>query len=183
MPHFLQSVLFLVGVLLLAPVVLVFVQRFRIRRNFDYGMRVLATDAVRRARQEYQVVLDFSLASVQLLEEKILANLHEAHLKTPISEQQLSRFSLRWGACIGEVLKRVRSGKWQRDSEKAGRGSMPVVFEPGTEAFPCAWACKRIADGPEDNVAFKVEVFSNPKFRQHLGKAPETSRSSKNPEA
>jgi hypothetical protein len=171
----LESAAVVICALLLAPLVLVLVQRTRIRLSFDYAMKVVANQAVKRARQEHQVMLDFSPASVQRLEEDILAKLHEAHLKTPLSEQDLSRISIRLGAYLGETLKRSRPGRWHRDSQKVGRGTTPVVFEPGTEAFPCSWVYKRIADGPEDNVAFKFQVFTNPKLRQHLGtsKRPE----------
>ncbi len=146
-----------------------------IRLNFDYAMKVVANEAVRRANREHQVALDFSPASVQRLEEDVLAKLHEAHLKTPMSEQDLSRLSIRWGAYLGETLKRSRPGRWHRDSQKVGRGTTAVVFNPGTVAFPRSWVYKRIADGPEDNVAFKFQVFTNPELRQHLG-------TSKNPE-
>jgi len=160
----------------LAPLVLLLVQRIRMRRNFDYAMHVVAVDAVRRARQEHQVVLDFSPASIQQVEEKILAKLHEIHLTTPMDERELSRASLRWGAYIGEVLKRTRRGSWQRDSQQIGKGTTPVVFEPGTEAFPRSWAYKRIADGPDDNVVFKFQVFTNPELRQHLPAPPSGNR-------
>lgn len=115
---------------------LALVQRTRIRLNFDYAMKVVANEAVRRAKQEHQVMLDFSPASVQRLEEDILAKLHEAHLKTPMSEQNLSRLSIRWGAYLGETLKRRRPGRWHRDSQKVGRGTTPVVFEPVQKRFP-----------------------------------------------
>jgi hypothetical protein len=170
MPRLAESAAFIICLLLLAPLVLVLVQRTRIRMSFDYAMRVIANEAVKSARQEHQVILDFSPASVQRLEEDILAKLHEAHLKTPMSEHDLSRLSIRWGAYLGETLKRSRPGRWHRDSKKIGRGTTPVVFAPGTEAFPRSWVYKRITDGPEDNVAFKFQVFTNPELRQHLGK-------------
>jgi len=59
-------------------------------------------------------------------------------LKNPLTEKELSLQSIRWGACIGEVMKRVREGKWQRDSEKIGRSAMPVVFDSDHEAFACS---------------------------------------------
>jgi len=171
----LESAAVVICSLLLAPLVLALARRLRIRMSFDYAMKVIANEAVKRANQEHHIVLDFSPVSVQRLEEDILAKLHDAHLKTPISEQEVSRLSIRWGAYLGETLKRSRPGRWHRDSQKVGRGTTPVVFGPGTEAFPRSWVYKRIADGPEDNVAFKFQVFTNSELRQHLG-------TSKNPE-
>jgi hypothetical protein len=146
----------------------IYLAKQRVRKDLDHGMQIIAQQAAKRARQEFQVDLDFTPASIEKVE-GILARIHETHLKTPMSEKDLSLLALRWGAYIGEVLKRVRPGKWQRDSEGAGPNTLPVVFEPGTEAFPNSWVYKRIADGPEDNVLFKFQVFSDPQLRQHLG--------------
>jgi hypothetical protein len=98
----------------------------------------------------------------------MLGRVHEDHLKIPLTEKELSLQSIRWGAYIGEMIRRVRTGKWRRDSEKAGRGTMPVVFDSENEAFPCSWAFKRIADDPQDNIIFKFQFCSDPNLRKHL---------------
>lgn len=144
-----------------------FVRRM-IRSDFDYGMQVIAKEAVRRARKDFHVELDFSTDSIERLEE-MLARLHEAYLKTPLTEKELAHQSLRWGAYVGEVAKRVQPGKWQRDSEKMGRGAMPVVFHSANEAFPCSWVRKRIADGPDDNIFFKFRVLTDFELQKHVG--------------
>ncbi len=59
----LESAAVVICALLLAPLVLALVQRTRIRLNFDYAMKVVANEAVRRAKQEHQVMLYFSPAS------------------------------------------------------------------------------------------------------------------------
>lgn len=146
----------------------------KIRSDFDYAMQVVAKEAARRARTEHKVELDFSPGSIERLEE-MLGRIHEDHLKKALTEKELSLQSIRWGAYIGEVMKRVRPGKWQRDSEKIGRGAMPVSFDSANEAFPCSWVYKRIADGPDDNVVFKFQVFSDPQLRKHLENAPTVS--------
>jgi hypothetical protein len=142
----------------------------KVRSDFDYAMQVVAKEAVKRAKAQYKVDLDFSPASIDRIEE-MLARIHEDHLKKPLTEKELSLQSIRWGAYIGEMIKRVRTGKWQRDSEKASRGTMPVVFDSENETFPCSWAYKRIADGPEDNIVFKFQVFCDPRLREHTGGA------------
>jgi hypothetical protein len=140
----------------------------KIRSDFDYAMQVVAKEAVRRAKFEHGVDLDFGPASIERLE-VMLGSIHESHLKNPLTEKELSLQSIRWGAYIGEMIKRARTGKWQRDSEKAGRGTMPVVFDSENEAFPCSWAYKRIADGPDDNIVFKFQFSSDTILRKHLG--------------
>jgi len=148
--------------------------RRRIHVDFDYAMQVIAKQTAKRAKNEFDIKFDFSRESVDRVEE-ILGKIHDTHLEIPLSDDEISRLALRWGAYIGEVMKHVRQGKWQRDSKLAGPGTMPVVFGPGNEAFPRSWAFKRIADGPEDNVVFKFQVFSDPKLRKHMTQPPKPS--------
>jgi hypothetical protein len=142
----------------------------KVRSDFDYAMQVVAKEAVKRAKAQHKVDLDFSSASIDRVEE-MLGRIHEDHLKKALTEKELSLQSIRWGAYIGEMIKRVRTGRWQRDSEKAGRGTIPVVFDSENEAFPCSWAYKRIADGPEDNIVLKFQFCSDPNLRKHLESA------------
>jgi hypothetical protein len=133
------------------------------RRGFDYEVRTVAKEWAKQARKEYGAKFDFSRESIQRVE-KILGELHETHVEKPWSEEELAAFSLRWGAYVGEVLKRVHPGKWQRDSEKIGPGTMPVVFSSGAQAFPRSWVHKRIVEGSGDNIAFKFDVVCQEKF-------------------
>ncbi len=145
-----------------------YIGKRKIRSDFDYAMQVVAKEAVRRAKTEHRVDLNFAPDSVERLE-TMLGNIHEAHLKNPLSEKELSLQSIRWGAYIGEVLKRVRPGKWHRDSPKAGRGTMPLVFDSEHQGFPCSWVYKRIADGPDDNVSLKFQVLCDLELRKNAG--------------
>lgn len=155
----------LVAALFLAPVVLLFISKLRARRDFDYAMRQVAKHAVTVGRAEHGLELDFSPASIERVE-NVLAELHNRHLQTPLPDREISRLALRWGAYIGEVMKLVRPAKWRRDSENAGAGAMPLIFDASNEAFPCSWVYKRIVDGPDDNVLFKFQIFSDPRFRE-----------------
>jgi hypothetical protein len=145
--------------------------RKRARADFDYGMQIIAKQAAERAKKELKIDLDFSPVSIDRIEE-ILSEIHKRHVNTPLNEEEISILALRWGAYIGEVLKRVRSGKWQRDSERMGPGTTPVVFGPGNEAFPRSWAYKRIVDGPEDNIVFKFRVLVDPRLRDNISASP-----------
>jgi hypothetical protein len=140
----------------------------KIRSDFDYAMQVVAKEAVRRAKSEYRVHLDFAPGSIERLE-AMLGSIHDSHLKKPLSEKELSLQSIRWGACIGEVLKRVQPGRWHRDSPKVGRGTMPLVFDSQHQAFPCSWVYKRIADGPQDNIILKFQVLCDLELQKHVG--------------
>jgi hypothetical protein len=141
-------------------------------KDFDYCMQVIAKEAVKKATAEQKIHLDFSPDSIEFLDE-MMGDMHESHLKHPLGEKELSVLSLRWGAYIGEAVKRVHPAKWQRDSERMGRGTTPLVYESGEQAFPRSWVYKRIVDGPMDSVASKFRLFSNPELLANA-EAPET---------
>ena len=166
----LESAGVVIGSLFVGYAVLMYRARRRMRSDFDYALRAVAAGAVKRAREEQRIELDYSPASIERLE-AMLGELHNRHLQKPMEEKEIIILSRRWGAYIGEVMKRMRPGKWRRDSEKAGPGAMPLIFDDGLEAFPCAWAYKRIADGPEDSIVFKFQVFSDPRLREGIGTA------------
>ena len=67
----------------------------KIRSDFDYAMQVVAKEAVRRARAEHGVHLDFEPDSIEHLED-MLGRIHEDHLKNPLTEKELSLQSIRW---------------------------------------------------------------------------------------
>ena len=163
-PQWTNSAIVAVSALIASKVVKAYLEKRKIRLDFDYAMQVVAREAAKRAKAESRVNLDFSPASIASLEE-MLGKIHEAHLANPLPEKELMRLSIRWGAYIGEVMKSIRPGKWQRDSKKLGPGTMPLVFDSLNEAFPRSWVYKRIADGPDDNVAVKVQVFANPNLQ------------------
>jgi hypothetical protein len=130
-------------------------RRIRGPRDFDSEMTDIAKSAAKHARRDLQIELDFSPASVRLVEEKILSKVHEAHSRQKLSAEEIWTLSLRWGAYIGEVIKRREGGRWQRDSEKIGKGTLPLQLRPAFEVFPVAWVNKRIENGAEDDVAVK----------------------------
>ena len=156
----LESFGIIVVALFLFRVVLLFIVRLRSRMDFNYAMRLLAKRAVLIARREQGVTLDYSPGSIERVE-RILSALHDRQTGNPMSDRELSILSARWGAYIGEVMKRVRSAKWRRDSEVSGAGAMPLIFDAGSEAYPRSWVYKRIVDGPEDNIVFKFQAFAD----------------------
>lgn len=164
----LESAGVVIGSLFVGYAVLVYRARKRMRSDFNFAMQAVAAGAVKRAREEQKIELDYSPASIERLE-VMLGELHNRHAQNPLEEKEITVLSRRWGAYIGEVAKRMRPGKWHRDSEKAGPGAMPLIFEDGLEAFPCSWVYKRIADGPDDNIAFKFRVLSDPQMRELVG--------------
>jgi hypothetical protein len=113
---------------------------------------------VRTAADEYRKPLDFSPESVKNVEE-ILGKIHERHLQSPLSNPELVKESLKWGAYIGEVIKTVRPCQWAVDSKGNGAGSFPIVYVDKSESFPVNWCHKRITIGEEDNVWHKFLIL------------------------
>lgn len=157
----------------IVPAVRTYLRNLRIRNDFDYAMQVVAKEAVRQAKIDYGVDLDYSPDSIERLD-GILERIHEEHSKNPLNDSQLSLQTLRWGAYIGESLRKVHPGKWQRDSEKIGPGTMPFVYDSGEQAFPRSWVYKRIVDGTFDSVASKFYIFSHPDLLKSSADEPKS---------
>jgi hypothetical protein len=121
-------------------------------------MRLRAAQAVRTAASEYQTVLDYRPESVEKVE-MILGRIHDRHRQSPLSNSEVVKESLKWGAYVGEVIKTVQPARWGVDSQGNGPGSLPLVYRSGGESFPVLWSYKRITNGDEDNVWHKFTLL------------------------
>jgi hypothetical protein len=113
----------------------------------------LRADQAVAAAKEKGIVLDYSPESVEKVEE-ILAVSHEKYQRNLLSDSDLVKESLKWGAYIGEVAKKIRKYRWALDSKIGGDGSFPIVGDK-SESFPVRWCYKRIKNGEEDNIWHK----------------------------
>jgi hypothetical protein len=130
--------------------------------NIDNYMVSLSAQAVKRAGSSYGVNLDYSADSVKEVE-KILATKYELQKTHPMTETEIADAADLWGAYIGEVVKRVHPAHWVRDSDVAGKGAFPIVYEDKSgESYPCTWVYHRLKNGEEDNVWVKFHVFTQP---------------------
>jgi hypothetical protein len=110
----------------------------------------LATMAVKDAKENNNITLDYTPESIQTVEE-ILGKIHDQYVKNP-SSVSANGLGSAYGAYIGEVIRRSENGvKWERDHPVAGQRSYPLTWRGGV-SFPMAWCYKRIVNGPEDNV-------------------------------
>jgi hypothetical protein len=119
----------------------------------------LASAAVKDAREENHVNLDFSSESIEKVEQ-ILSNLHDIYVKNP-SSISANGLGSAYGAYIGEVIKRAEPGaRWERDDEVGGEKSYPIIWGAGSgHSYPMAWCYHRIVNGPEDNVWVKYKIL------------------------
>lgn len=121
-------------------------------------MPLLAEDGVTRARAEFGIVLDYSPGSVQLVE-GLLESLHARRVAGEMNDNRLNREAMTWGAYIGEVIRRLKSGRWERGDDVGGPDSFPVLFN-GNKAYPVGWCVRRILNGVEDNVWGKFRLLN-----------------------
>ena len=115
-----------------------------------------ASLAVEAAREKFGITLDFTPESVMKVEE-ILGQIHQSRA---MSDQEILREGLMWGAYVGEVIGRMKPVHWEIDSDVGGPGSLPIVFEDSRrQSFPVGWCRKRIKIGEEDNVWHKFDLL------------------------
>jgi hypothetical protein len=127
--------------------------------TLDAEMKVLAMDAVTRAKEEYRIQLTYDRSCVAELERKILNDLHNNHLIETLSTETLASESQLWGAYVGEVLRRIRPGCWREKSKGTKRRAMPFTFGSRGEVFPCDWVLRRIKHGEKFNIADAVDEY------------------------
>lgn len=117
----------------------------------------LAAEAVQLARDSYQITLDYTPESIEKAE-GVLAKLHEEYRSGKLSSG-VNGLATAFGAYVGEAIRRSEpSAKWERDHPTIGPKSYPLHWRGG-ESFPCGWCCKRITNGPEDNVWHKYQIL------------------------
>lgn len=135
----------------------------------DDMMAAYAEDAVDFARDEHQVTLDYSEASVEKVEE-ILAKIHEKISKatririlrvlTAPPPDYVDTVSKMFGGYIGEVFKRHYGGEWSLD-ETTFPGEIVYTFSiQGHRIWPHFKAGKRVVNGYEDNVWHYYQVLA-----------------------
>lgn len=121
----------------------------------------LASAAVKDAREQNHVDLDYSSESIEKVEQ-ILGNLHDNYVKNP-SSISANGLGSAYGAYIGEVIRRAEPGaRWERDDEVGGEKSYPIIRRKGSgHSYPMAWCYHRIVNGPEDNVWLKYRLLKD----------------------
>lgn len=124
----------------------------------DEFVQWLANEAVKDAREQNHIKLDYSVESIKNVEQ-ILGALHNQYTKDP-STISAKGLGSAYGAYIGEVIRRSEPGAhWQRDDE-TGEKSYPIIWGPTLgHSYPMAWCYHRILNGDEDNVWVKYRAL------------------------
>jgi hypothetical protein len=117
-------------------------------------MVAAARHAVNVARDQYSVALDYSPPSVRLVE-SILTRIHDASLRRQLDDAKLTDEARLWGAYVGAVLLRIRTGAWVFSDDE----DPFVELKAGSIVFPIDWCAKRLRNGPEDDVWLRFQVL------------------------
>jgi hypothetical protein len=121
-------------------------------------MKEFANDAVSFARDQYEIVLDYSEESLDKIENILDALYQELQTKAPdeVSEQGLSKddfvhiVSHLFGGYVGETMRKRFGGEWKLDLRVSDVAL--VCLEIGTTVvFPPSKVFKRLTDGSGDN--------------------------------
>jgi hypothetical protein len=133
-------------------------------------MQYFADMTVKDAARENRITLDYSIESLKWVEH-ILGKLHEQYGRDG-SKLHPNGLGMAYGAYIGQAIRRsdpdCRKGlacQWSRDHPVMGEKSYPLHWKD-EDIFPCAWAYKRITDGPEDDIWIKYSVLKQMRFDQ-----------------
>jgi hypothetical protein len=138
-------------------------------KSTDELVQWLANEAVKDAREQSRVDLDYTVDSIRSVEE-VLGRAHDQYAKNP-SSISANGLASAYGAYIGEVIRRTEPGaKWDRDDSIQGEKSYPITWGGGS-SYPMAWCYKRIVNGPEDNVWVKYRVLKDRRSHRTLSEA------------
>ena len=126
-------------------------ETFTVNPQIQQAAEILARGAVEDAKDIFEISLDWSDASIQLVEQ-ILGELHDELAQTSFSEEQIFELAKTYGSYIGEVFRRNHGASW-------GIISLQGQSVPGLQAaqtpnvfWPWIKANERLTAGPEDNV-------------------------------
>lgn len=127
-------------------------------------MEAYASDAVKAARNNFNVELDYSPESIKTLED-LLGRLYPAVrrgwfrqlFRIGMSDEQLDTICKMFGGYIGEV---VRRRKWAIVKNPLGTEKVIALVNGEEKIFPPSKVYKRLVNGEEDNVWHYFQVVT-----------------------
>lgn len=109
-------------------------------------MESYARAAIERARIDYKLKLDFTAASVEMLDDAVTRAADAPELNLD--------FEVRlWGSYLGELLRRRYEGVWEMTQYPGGLAAVPAVEVRGSKLFPLMKIFRRLTDGNEDDLS------------------------------
>lgn len=108
-------------------------------------MEGYAKGAVETARTDYRHTLDFTPASIDVLDE-ILVLVSETPDHDVDYEVRL------WGSYLGEIIRQRYAGGWEMTQYPGGTVAVPAVDVRGSRLFPLMKVYRRLTIGEEEDL-------------------------------
>jgi hypothetical protein len=108
-------------------------------------MEGYAHGAVETASTDYRQALDFSDASIDVLDE-ILVVVSESPDRDVDFEVRL------WGAYLGEIIRQRYAGGWEMTQYPGGTVAVPAIDVRGSRLFPLMKVYRRLTMGEEEDL-------------------------------
>ena len=108
-------------------------------------MEGYAKGAVESAHADYRLALDFTPASIDVLDE-ILVLVSETPDHDVDYEVRL------WGSYLGEIIRQRYAGGWEMTQYPGGTVAVPAVDVRGSRLFPLMKVYRRLTIGEEEDL-------------------------------
>lgn len=120
-------------------------------------MQAFAADALLMAKNDHGIVLDYSPASIEKVEQFLGKTYEECQrLNTTAATKPIA---IVFGAYVGEVIRRSDPGsQWTQEQAVAAQRIYPLRWLGG-DHFPVDWCHKRLLNGPQDSVWVKYSTL------------------------
>jgi len=123
---------------------------FKSDANVNKVAEAYSLDAIEIASRNFSVNLDWSEASIELVEQ-MLNTLHEQMSNAKPDEETIWTFAKALGSYVGEVYRKHHGGEW--GIVQLGVDQFPgMQADKGVEFWPWGRAYQRLVKGPEDNI-------------------------------
>lgn len=129
------------------------------------AMLAFTQDAIDEAAAN-KVSLDLSPESIPQVE-AILTILYnrrpqglQAFFKRKAWEAEKEKDAKKWGAYIGEVMRRAHGGEWRLETQQFPGEQVYTLRIGSVDIYPVSKAYKRPTNGPEDSVSFYYKVLT-----------------------
>src|SRR2546423_8205547 len=120
------------------------------QKDISAMMLAFADEAVKMAREGFEMELDFSESSLQKVEQ-ILSHLAN-EMPESAGDTAIDEMSKVWGGYLGEVVRRRWGGEWTIDYYPGGQYLIITLNVGGSKLFPSMKVNRRLTEGPSEDL-------------------------------
>ncbi|MCA9243338.1 MAG: hypothetical protein KDA32_05240 [Phycisphaerales bacterium] len=117
----------------------------------EVGMPFYAELAVQKAKSENKVHLDFTVQSIDVVDE-ILMSAHREYAAGKLHDGKVRAMAFFYGAYVGEVACRTAGANWNKETWSRPMLEVAIQTEQG-QYMPAGWCRNRIVNGADASVS------------------------------